>query len=209
VKLLCRFYDPQEGRVTVDGADLRELDLDAWRAACSGAFQDFVRFRFLAHESVGVGAVEAVDDLGRVSAAAVAGQAATFLERLPAGLRTPLVREFPDGADLFRGAVAEGRSSRSLMRADPLLVLLDEPTARSRRARRARSLRAIRGAGLSDRRRGGVTVLVSHRFSTVRMADSIVVLDAGRVVEMGSHGELMSADGHYAEMFRLQAARYR
>lgn len=208
VKLLCRFYDPQEGRVTVDGDDLRELDLGAWRARCSGAFQDFVRFRFLAHESVGVGAIEAVDDQERVRSAAMAGQAAPFLERLPAGLLTQLGREFPDGADLSEGQWQKVALSRSLMRTDSLLVLLDEPTAaldaRAEHALFERYATQAEGA----RRRGGITVLVSHRFSTVRMADLIVVLEAGRVVETGSHDELMSANGQYAQMFRLQAARY-
>ncbi|MDQ3897985.1 MAG: ABC transporter ATP-binding protein/permease [Actinomycetota bacterium] len=209
VKLLCRFYDPQEGRVTVDGVDVRKLDLDAWRAACSGAFQDFVRFRFLAQESVGLGAVEAVDDLGRVRAAALAGQAAPFLERLPAGFRTQLGREFPGGADLSEGQWQKVALSRSLMRANPLLVLLDEPTAAlDARAEHALFERYAAQAEVA-RQRGGITVLVSHRFSTVRMADLIVVLDAGRVVETGSHDELMACSGRYAEMFRLQAARYR
>ena len=208
VKLLCRFYDPQQGRVTVDGVDVRELDLDAWRTACSGAFQDFVRFRFLAHESVGVGAVEAVGDEGRVRAAAVAGQAAPFLERLPAGFRTQLGREFPKGADLSEGQWQKVALSRSLMRSDPLLVLLDEPTAAlDARAEHALFERYAAQAEVA-RRHGGITLLVSHRFSTVRIADLIVVLEAGRVVETGSHDALMSAGGHYAEMFRLQAARY-
>jgi ATP-binding cassette subfamily B protein len=208
VKLLCRFYDPEDGRIAVDGVDLRGLDLDGWRAACSGAFQDFVRFRFLARESVGVGSVEAVDDEGRVRTAAVAGQAAPFLERLPAGYRTQLGREFPAGADLSEGQWQKVALSRSLMRTAPLLVLLDEPTA----ALDARAEHALfeRYAAQAEeaRRRGGITVLVSHRFSTVRMADQIVVLDRGRVVETGTHEELLSAAGHYAQMFGLQAARY-
>jgi ATP-binding cassette subfamily B protein len=209
VKLLCRFYDPQSGRITVDGADLRDLDLDGWRAATTGAFQDFIRFRFLAREAVGVGDVVNVGDEARVRAAAAAGGAAPFLRRLPAGYATQLGREYPDGADLSEGQWQKVALSRSLMRPVPLLVLLDEPTA----ALDARSEHAVfeRFAAQAEatRRRGGVTVLVSHRFSTVAMADVIVVLERGRVVEQGSHAELAGAGGRYAEMFGLQARRYR
>lgn len=209
VKLLCRFYDPQSGRITVDGIDLRDLDLDAWRSASTGAFQDFIRFRFLAQEAVGVGDVLAVDDDARVRTAASAGGAAPFLARLQSGYATQLGREFPGGADLSEGQWQKVALSRSLMLCAPLLVLLDEPTAALDARSEHRVFERFAAEAERTRRRGGVTVVVSHRFSTVRMADLIVVLDQGRVVEKGTHDELAVAGGRYAEMYGLQARRYR
>lgn len=209
VKLLCRFYDPDTGSVTVDGVDLRALDLDGWRAATSGAFQDFARFKFLAREAVGVGDLAAVENVEAVALAAGAGGAAPFLELLPLGYETQLGRDFPAGADLSEGQWQKVALSRSLMRPTPLLVVLDEPTA-ALDARAEHDLferYATRAA--EARARGGITLLVSHRFSTVRMADLIVVLDRGRVVEVGSHDELMAISGRYAELYDLQALRYR
>jgi ATP-binding cassette subfamily B protein len=208
VKLLSRFYDPDEGSVTIDGVDLRDLDLDGWRAATTGSYQDFVRFRFLAREAVGVGRVAEVGDRARVEAAAAAGGAAPFLERLPEAYETQLGRDFEGGADLSEGQWQKVALARALMRREPLLVVLDEPTAAL--DARAEQLLFERYAAEAQaaRGRGGITVLVSHRFSTVRMADLIVVVEAGRVVESGSHDELVGANGRYAELYRLQADRY-
>lgn len=208
VKLLSRFYDPDEGTITVDGIDLRDLDLEGWRAAATGAYQDFMRFKFLAREAVGVGELSAIDDLPKVAAAAEGGGAGPFLGRLPAGFESQLGREFEGGADLSEGQWQKVALSRALMRPVPLLVVLDEPTAAlDARAEHALFERYSIQAETA-RLRGGITVLVSHRFSTVRMADLIVVLDGGRVVESGSHADLMAAKGRYAELYSLQAQRY-
>ena len=209
VKMLCRFYDPQDGRITVDGIDLRDLDPDVWRAATTGAFQDFVRFKFVAEEAVGVGDLTVDDGGARVVAAATAGGAAPFLERLPAGYATQLGRDFPGGADLSEGQWQKVALSRALMRPEPLLVVLDEPTA----ALDARAEHAVferyAAEAADSHQRGSVTLLVSHRFSTVRIADLIVVLDHGRILEVGTHAGLLSAAGRYAELYSLQADRYR
>jgi ABC-type multidrug transport system fused ATPase/permease subunit len=209
VKLLCRFYDPTSGAITVDGVDLRELDLQAWRAVTTGAFQDFVRLHVLARESVGTGELHSIEDRARVQAAAAAGASAPFLELLSDGYETPLGRELAGGADLSEGQWQKVALSRGLMRAAPLLVVLDEPTAAlDARAEHALFERYAAEAARA-RRRGAVTLVVSHRFSTVRVADRIVVLESGRVAESGTHAELMVRQGGYAELYTLQADGYR
>lgn len=208
VKLLCRFYDPDAGRLTVDGIDLEELDLDGWRAASTGAFQDFMRFKFLAREAVGVGDLESIGDPDRVGAAARAGGSAPFLERLADGYETQLGRDLPGGADLSEGQWQKVALSRSLMRVAPLLVLLDEPTAALDARAEHLLFERYAARAAAARARGGITVLVSHRFSTVRMADLILVLDRGRIIESGTHDELMATEGRYAELYGLQAGRY-
>lgn len=209
VKLLCRFYDPTEGRITVDGIDLRDLDLDRWREVSTGAFQDFMRFRFLAREAVGVGELGTIDDEKLVAQAAAGGGAAPFLERLPAGYGTQLGRDFPGGCDLSEGQWQKVALSRSLMRSSPLLVLLDEPTAALDAKGEHALFERYATEAQAARSSGGITVLVSHRFSTVRMAELIVVLEHGRIVETGTHDDLVRAGGRYAELYSLQAARYR
>jgi ATP-binding cassette subfamily B protein len=209
VKLLCRFYDPTAGRILVDGVDLRDIDLDGWRAATGAAFQDFVHFQLLAREAVGVGDLPAVDDLARVGVSAARAGADRVIDRLPAGMATQLGRWFEGGVDLSEGEWQRVALARGLMRPAPALLVLDEPTA-SLDPRAEHEVFAT-FAGMS---RGGagdtapVTMLVSHRFSTVRMADVIVVLHDGRVDEIGSHDDLLAAGGRYAQLFRLQASRY-
>ncbi|MEW6155437.1 MAG: ABC transporter ATP-binding protein [Actinomycetota bacterium] len=212
VKLLCRFYDPTGGRVLVDGVDLRDIDLDGWRAATSVAFQDFVRFQLVAREAVGVGDLVAVDDLARVSSSSERAGADRVIDRLPAGFDTQLGRTFEGGVDLSEGEWQRVALARGLMRPGPALLVLDEPTASlDPRAehevfeRFAAMSLATDGNGAGAR---PVTLLVSHRFSTVRMADLIVVVHEGRVTEQGSHEDLLAAGGRYAELFRLQASRY-
>ena len=209
VKLLCRFYDPDAGCVTIDGIDLRDLDPVAWRAGTTGACQDFVRFHLRAQESVGVGFVAAVHDAELVSAAARAGGAAPFLEALVDGYGTQLGPQFPGGVDLSEGQWQKVALSRGLMRVAPLLVLLDEPTAALDARAEHLLFERYTAEAAAARDRGAVTVLVSHRFSTVKMADLIVVLDRGRVVETGTHTALLAAGGHYADLYHLQADRYR
>lgn len=209
VKILCRLYEPTHGTVEVDGVDLRDIDPEEWRARVSGAFQDFMKFKFLARESIGVGSLDDVTDSARVLRAADRSGIRSALEALPSGLENQLGREYQGGADLSEGQWQKLALARSSMRLDPLLTVLDEPTSALdplaeeavflQYASRAAKAKAI----------GAVTLLVSHRFSTVALADKIVVLDEGRIVETGSHQELLERQGLYAELYGLQASRYR
>ena len=207
VKLLCRFYDPSEGRITVDGVDLRDMDLDGWRAGTGAAFQDFVHFQLVASEAVGVGDLPSIDDLDRVGASAAQAGADRVIDRLPTGLSTQLGRWFEGGVDLSEGEWQRVALARGLMRPAPALLILDEPTA-SLDPRAEHEVFATFAAMARGGRAAPITVLVSHRFSTVRMADMIVVLHDGRITELGSHDELLAAGGRYAQLFRMQASRY-
>jgi ATP-binding cassette, subfamily B, bacterial len=211
VKLLCRFYEPTEGRITVDGVDLSRMPADQWRARCAGAFQDFTRFELPARQSVGVGDLPRLDDLDAVETAVSRAGAGDVVAKLPAGLATQLGPTWRDGVEVSFGQWQKLALARGFMRDHPLLLVLDEPTAaldaeteHALFERYAATARAV-----DDGARGRITVLVSHRFSTVRMADHIVVLDGARVVEHGSHDELMAHGGQYAELYRIQAASYR
>jgi ATP-binding cassette subfamily B protein len=210
VKLLARLYEPTAGRILVDGVDLRRFDVDTWRARVSAGFQDFGRFQFVARESVGIGDLPAADSDARVLAALERAAAADVPAGLPAGLATQLGREFDGGVDLSLGQWQKVALGRAMMRRDPLLLILDEPTASldapTEHALFERFAEAARGAA---ERAGAVTVLVSHRFSTVRTADLIVVFSDGRISERGSHDELMQRGGTYAELYELQARAYR
>ena len=209
VKLLCRFYEPDGGAILVDGVDLRRMPVEEWRARVSAAFQDFSRFEFVVRETVGVGQVADIADAVAVRSALARGGATAIPATLPKGLETQLGQAWEGGVDLSGGQWQKLALSRSMMRTDPLLVIFDEPTA----ALDAQTEHALFERFAAAARRGesgdAVIVLVSHRFSTVQMADLIVVLDAGRIVEQGSHGELMRRDGLYAELYRLQSRAYR
>jgi ATP-binding cassette subfamily B protein len=206
VKLLSRMYEPTSGRITVDGLDLASIDLDDWRSRLSAAFQDSARFEFLAGETVGIGDVPNMYDAYKVLMACERAGAGGILESYPAGLNTQLGRRF-EGAELSGGQWQRLALARSGMR-DPLLLLLDEPTANLDAEAEYALFETISRSTKRARGHGAVTLLVSHRFSTVRMADLIVVVNDGRVVETGSHEELMAQAGLYAELYGLQSAAY-
>lgn len=210
VKLLCRFYEATTGVVRVDGVDLRDIDPDAWRERVSAGFQDFSRFELVARENVGVGDLPHVGSDAAVHAALGRAHALGLLDRLDDGLDTQLGTTHTDGAQLSGGQWQKLALGRAMMREAPLLLVLDEPTSAldaeaehelfEQYARNARRVGALSGA---------ITLLVSHRFSTVRMADLILVVADGRVAEAGTHQELVARGGLYAELFDLQAAAYR
>jgi ATP-binding cassette, subfamily B, bacterial len=195
-KLLCRLYDPQSGAIEVDGLDLRELDLDAWRARLTAVFQDFIRFELPLRDNVAPAGAN--DDDVR---AALAGAGAAQLGELD----TILARGYPGGTDLSGGQwqrVALARALCAVQRGAGL-VLLDEPTAQLDVRGEAEIFERI-----LDATRGVTTILISHRFSTVRKADRICVLERGRAVELGTHDELIARAGRYRTMFELQASRF-
>ncbi|HWS27711.1 MAG TPA: ABC transporter ATP-binding protein, partial [Xanthomonadales bacterium] len=203
VKLLARLYDPDEGRILLDGHDLREYHVEQLRAHIGVIFQDFVRYHLSAAENIAVGQIEAREDRGRIVEAARRSLADAVIDKLPAGYDQVIGKRFRKGIDLSGGEWQKIAIARAYMR-DADLLILDEPTA----ALDARAEYEVfqRFKELSA---GKTAVLISHRFSTVRMADRILVLEAGRVEEAGSHEELLAAGHRYAELFELQAAGYR
>ena len=209
VKLLCRFYEPTEGSITVDGTDLARLPAEEWRARLAGAFQDFMRFELLARATIGVGDLPRSDEVPAVAAAVVRGGADDVVRRLPRGLETQLGPTWREGVELSFGQWQKLALARGFMRDEPLLLVLDEPTAALDAETEHALFERFAAASRSGATAGRVTVLVSHRFSTVRMADLIVVLDGNRVAEQGSHEELMARGGLYAELYGIQARAYR
>ena len=204
IKLLTRLYEPTAGRITLDGMDLREWDPEALRARIGVIFQDFTRYQLLVGENVGAGDERAFEDESRWREAAEKGQAAEFIERLPAGYQTQLGKWFKDGRELSGGQWQKIALSRAFMRTGADILVLDEPTAAMDARAEAEVFEHFRRLA-SDR----ITILISHRFSTVRMADQIVVLERGRIMERGNHDELMALGGTYAGLFALQARGYR
>ncbi|MBV8203158.1 MAG: ABC transporter ATP-binding protein [Acidobacteria bacterium] len=236
VKLLCRMYRPSGGRILVDGVDLARMPPEAWRERLAGAFQDFFRFELRALHAVGVGDLPRLDDLPAVAGAVGRAGAGDVVEHLASGLETQLGPTWPGGAELSFGQWQKLALARGFMREHPLVLALDEPTAAldaetehalfERYAAAARETRGGDGgdghggaarqpaspgtaAGPPPGGDGRITLLVSHRFSTVRMADLIVVLDGSRLVEAGTHEALLAKGGQYAELYRIQAAAYR
>ena len=203
VKLLARLYDPDEGRILLDGRDLREYDLDEVRANVGVIFQDFVRYHLTAGENIGVGQIDAMDDEARIREAARRAMADEVIDSLPGGYDQLIGRRFRTGLDLSGGQWQKIAIARAYMR-DAQVMILDEPTA----ALDARSEFEVfqRFKELSDQR---TAVLISHRFSSVRMADRILVMEQGQLEAAGTHDELMAEGGRYAELFELQAAGYR
>ena len=208
VKLLTKMYEPSSGEVLIDGRPLRRMPADEWRARVTGAFQDFYRFEFTAQRSIGLGDLPRLDDEPAVSRAVGRAGATDVVERLPEGLQSQLGPTWPDGQELSFGQWQKLALSRGYMREEPLLMVLDEPTA-ALDAETEHALFESYAEAARSTAVGGITILVSHRFSTVRMADLIIVLDGSRLAEIGSHDALMRCGGVYAELFRLQANAYR
>jgi ATP-binding cassette subfamily B protein len=203
VKLLARLYDPTEGRILLDGVDLREYDLFSLRRNVGVIFQDFVRYDFLLRENIAVGNISRLEDQPAIEGAAGRSLADTVADRLAAGYGQMLGRRFEGGVDLSGGEWQKVALARAYMREAQLLIL-DEPTAAlDARAEYEVFLR------FSELTKGRMAVLISHRFSTVRMADRILVLRGGELVEQGTHEELLAVGGLYSELFQLQAAGYR
>ena len=204
IKLLLRLYEPTVGRVTVDGLDTREWAPEALRARVSAVFQDYVRYQLTVGENVGVGDLPHLDDPEQTRRAADKGMALPFIEGFEKGFETQLGRWFKDGRELSGGQWQKIAMSRAFMREGALVLVLDEPTSAMDAAAEQEVFERVRA--LTDRQ---MAIIISHRFSTVRMADNIVVLEAGEVVEEGTHAELMARDGRYAHLFTLQAQGYR
>jgi ATP-binding cassette subfamily B protein len=209
VKLLSKMYEPSAGSILVDDAPLARMPANEWRDRMAGAFQDFFRFEFLAKQTVGLGDVPRLDNEAAVAAAVGRAGAADVVGKLTLGLNTQLGPTWPGGAELSFGQWQKLALARGFMRDEPLLLILDEPTAaldaETEHALFEQYAWAARGHSASGR----ITILVSHRFSTVRMADLIVVLDGSRLAEVGTHDELMAKRGQYAELYGIQAASYR
>lgn len=217
VKLLCRMYQPDSGRILIDGTELARMPAEQWRAGVAGAFQDFFKFEFRARHTVGLGDIPRLEDQPAVMAAVARAGAGDVVEGLNEGLETQLGPTWPGGVDVSFGQWQKFALARGFMREQPLLLVLDEPTAaldaeteHALFERYAAAAQAGRSPGVAANNAGGrITLLVSHRFSTVRMADLIVVMDGARVVEVGSHEDLVAKRGSYAELYGIQAAAYR
>jgi ATP-binding cassette subfamily B protein len=203
VKLLARLYDPSDGAILLDGVDLREYDVDSLRKEIGVIFQDYMRYDMLARENIGLGRVEELENQPRIELAAQKSLAEPLIAQFSLGYQQMLGRRFDDGVDLSAGQWQKIGLARAYMR-DAQVLILDEPTASlDARAEYEVFLR------FADLTRGRMAVLISHRFSTVRMADRILVLADGEVVEQGTHRQLVALGGRYAELFELQAAGYR
>jgi ATP-binding cassette, subfamily B, bacterial len=210
VKLLAQLYEPSSGEIFIDDTPLARIAAPEWRERLAGAFQDFFRFEFRAKQTVGLGDIVRLDDEPAVVTGVERAGAGDVVARLRLGLETQLGPTWPNGVELSFGQWQKLALARGFMRDGPLLLVLDEPTAaldaETEHALFERYAAAARG---EKSRNGRITILVSHRFSTVRMADLIVVLDGARLMEMGTHEELMAKRGPYSELYTMQAAAYR
>jgi ATP-binding cassette, subfamily B, bacterial len=209
VKLLAKMYEPTSGAIFVDDQPLARIPADQWRDRLGGAFQDFFRFEFHAQQTVGLGDVPRLDDSGAVRVAVGRAGAEDVVEHLTNGLETQLGPTWPGGVEVSFGQWQKLALARGFMRDAPLLLVLDEPTAALDAETEHALFERYAAAAHSADASGRITVLVSHRFSTVRMADLIVVLDGAHLVEMGTHEELMAHHGQYAELYGIQAEAYR
>ncbi len=204
VKLLAGFYEPTEGAVLLDGISLNEYQLDDLRRNVAVVFQDYAQYQLAARENIGFGDVQFVNDDERLVHAAVRGGAASVIAKLPHHLDTMLGRQFAGGSELSGGEWQRLALARAFMRHEAQLLVLDEPTGSLDAETEAEICARIR-----ELTKGKTTLMISHRFSTVRLADLIVVLDGGQIVEQGSHADLMARGGTYARLYELQAGRYR
>jgi ATP-binding cassette subfamily B protein len=204
IKLLTRLYQPSAGRIVLEGRDLNDWDEQTLRRRIGVIFQDFARYQLLVGENVGAGDVREFDNEARWHEAADKGMATPFVSELPQGFRTQLGRWFNEGRELSGGQWQKIALSRAFMRSEADILVLDEPTAAMDAAAEATVFEHFRSLT-----RARIAILISHRFSTVRMADQIAVLEEGRIVERGSHAELVRAGGRYAKLFELQARGYR
>ncbi len=204
VKLLTRLYEPTEGRIVLDGRDLREWDPEVLRKRFGVLFQDFNQYQLKIRENVGMGSVEHLEDEPRIERAVDAGGAGEIVSSLDGGLDAPLGRWFQDGTELSGGQWQKIALSRGFMREEADILVLDEPTA----ALDAEAEHAV-FTRFRELAKGRTTIVISHRFPTVRMARNIVVLDHGSIIERGTHDELVAKGGQYAKMFALQAEGYR
>jgi ATP-binding cassette subfamily B protein len=203
IKLLTRLYDPTEGRILLDGLDLQDWDVEALRQRIGVIFQDFGRYQFSVGENIGAGDVRHIDDSERWEKAARTGMAAPFIDDMPEGYETQLGRWFKGGRELSGGQWQKIALSRAFMRSDADILVLDEPTAAMDASSEAAVFDHFRTAS-GDK----ITILISHRFSTVRAAAQIIVIDNGEILEQGNHESLLAEDGQYAHLFRLQARGY-
>jgi ATP-binding cassette subfamily B protein len=203
IKLLTRLYEPTEGNIILDGLDLREWDVEALRQRIGVIFQDFGRYQFSVGENIGAGDVRYIDDAERWTKAARTGMAAPFIEDMPEGYETQLGRWFKGGRELSGGQWQKIALSRAFMRSDADILVLDEPTA---------AMDAASEAAIFDhfqsQSHNKMTILISHRFSTVRAADRIIVIHDGEILEQGNHESLLAENGQYAHLFKLQAKGY-
>jgi ATP-binding cassette subfamily B protein len=209
VKLLCRLYSPTSGRVLVDGIDLAHLPNEEWRRRLAGTLQDFFRFEFLAATSVGLGDEPRLESRPAVETAVGRAGATDVIDTLGSGLDTQLGPTWEQGVEVSFGQWQKLALARGFMRDEPLVLVLDEPTAALDAETEHALFERYAASARAEAENGRITVIVSHRFSTVRMADLIVVLDGARVVEVGTHEQLMASGGQYAELYTIQAAAYR